>query len=50
MLQQVDMTKLFIIRTDVSENALVEVLLQRQGPKEHPVENARRLLNSAARK
>lgn len=49
VLKQVDETKPFVLRTDASNYALGAVLIQGQGPEEHPIEYASRLLTSAER-
>ncbi|GFW56674.1 retrovirus-related Pol polyprotein from transposon 297 [Trichonephila clavipes] len=49
ILKQADFSKPFLIRTDASNYALGEVLLQGEDKEEHPVEFASRLLNPAER-
>ncbi|XP_036346322.1 uncharacterized protein LOC118755602 [Rhagoletis pomonella] len=49
VLQQVDETKPFILKTDASDYALGAVLLQGENEEEHPIEYARRLLLAAER-
>ena len=49
VLKQADGTKPYILRTDASSYALGAVLLQGEGPTEHPIEYASRLLTQAER-
>ncbi|GFX56782.1 retrovirus-related Pol polyprotein from transposon 17.6 [Trichonephila clavipes] len=49
VLKQADGTQPYIIRTDASNYALGEVLLQGEGSDEHPIEYASRLLIPAER-
>lgn len=49
ILKQADPTKPYVIRTDASSYGLGAILLQGEGPNEHPIEYASRLLTSAER-